>query len=451
MNKNAFSRRTFMQTAGASIAATALSPYAYAAPVPKGKIVKPNQKLNIACIGCGGKGFTDISGVSTENIVALCDVDFSQAEKILKLHPNVPRYKDFRKMLDEMDDRIDAVTVSTPDHMHYAAGIEAIKRGKHVFIQKPLAHSLWQVRQLRLAARKHNVMTQMGNQSHASEGVRLAKEWVQAGILGDVREVHIWTQKLVDGKYRSALRNHPKKKTPTPDTLDWNLWLGSSPVHRYSPEYHPWKWRGWWDYGNGALGDIGCHTMDAAFYALDLAAPTSVQAETSDFNDATYPDWSIVTYKFPARGSMPPVKIIWYDGSKLPDRPKELEPEREFHTQCGYLMYGDKATIYEQREKCESPRIIPESKMRILAPKLPPKTIPRVPNGDPFQEWINSCKGGPKAGSNFDYSGPLSEMVLLGNIAIRAKGKKIKWDAKNMQITNLPKMNKYINPKQHKS
>ncbi len=444
MSKNTFSRRKFIQTASVGLSAAMLSQCA--TPLRKGKLADSGPKLRIACIGCGGKGNSDIMGVSSEEIVALCDVDPSQAGKIFKLYPDVPKYQDFRKMLDEMDDQIDAVTVSTPDHMHFAAGMAAITRGKHVFIQKPLAHSVGQVRELQLAARKHGVMTQMGNQGHAKEGVRLAKEWVQSGIIGDVREAHIWTVKLADGKYRSACRERPTAGETVPGTLDWNTWVGIAPMRPYSAEYHPWKWRGWWDFGNGALGDIGCHTMDAAFYALDLGAPTAVTAETSPFNDETFPDWSIVTYEFPKRGSMPPVKLVWYDGGKVPERPKELEAGREFETKRGYLMYGDKGTIYDPNEKCEGPRIIPESKMRSLAKKLPPKTIPRVPNGDLFQEWINSCKGGPKAGSNFEYSGPLSEMVLLGNLAIRAKGKRILWDAKNMQITNAPELNKYINP-----
>ena len=276
--------------------------------------------------------------------------------------------------------------------------------------------------------------------------VRLAREWVQAGILGEVREAHIWTVKLEDGKYRSALRERPKEKEKAPKTLDWKLWLGTSRFRPYSEQYHPWKWRGWWEFGNGALGDIGCHTMDATFYALDLGAPTSVQAETSPFTNETYPDWSIITYEFPARGSMPPFKMVWYDGGKLPERPKELEANREFQTKRGYLLVGDKATIYNPNEKCEGPRIIPESKMKVLTKKLPPKTIPRVEGGDPHQEWVRACKGGPKPGSNFDYSGPLSEAVLLGNIAIRAKGKKILWDAKKMKVANMPRLNRYIDP-----
>ncbi len=433
-----------MRAAGLGVSAAALSRHAAAAPVRMGKLIDPGRKLRIASIGCGGKGVSDINGVSTENIVALCDVDPAQAEKIFKQYPDAPKYQDYRKMLEEMDEQIDAVTVSTPDHTHFAAGMAAITRGKHVFIQKPLAASLWEVRELQRAARKHGVMTQMGNQGHAKEGVRLAREWVQGGVIGDVREAHVWTAKLANGKYRSALRARPKTNEAAPDTLDWNLWVGTAPMRPYSAEYCPWKWRGWWAFGNGALGDIGCHTMDAAFYALDLGAPAAVTAETADFGEETFPDWSIITYEFPARGAMPPVKLVWYDGGKLPKRPKDLGPDRAFETRRGYLMYGDKGTIYDPNEKCEAPRIVPESKMRALASKPLPKTVPRVPGGDLFQEWINACKGGPKAGSNFDYAGPLSETVLLGNLAILARGKRILWDSENLRVANAPELNKYI-------
>ena len=440
-----------MQIAGMGAAATVLSSCSTTVPPRKGKLVDPGAKLRIACVGCGGKGVTDIQGVAKgQEIVALCDVDFSQATKILKAFPDAPNYTDFRKMLEEMDDQIDAVTVSTPDHMHYAVGMAAIKRGKHVFIQKPIAHSIGEARELTEAARRHGVVSAMGNQGHAKEGVRLAREWVQAGVLGDVTEVHMWTQKLTDGKYRSALRGKVASEQPTPETLDWNLWTGTAPLRAYSSEYHPWKWRGWWDYGNGALGDIGCHTMDAAFYALDLGAPIAVTAETSGYNEQTYPDWSIITYEFPARGKMPPVKVVWYDGGKVPERPKELEKERKFDTRHGYYMIGSKATIYDQSEKCDGARVIPETKMKKMSPSLPPKTIPRVPDGNNFQEWVNACKSGPQVGSNFDYAGPLSEMVLLGNIAIRANGERIEWNSKNMKITNRPDLNKFVNPPHRK-
>jgi len=436
---NTVPRRTFLKTTALVAAALGAGCESTLAPkLRQGRKLPPGQKMNIACIGCGGKGESDIAGVSGENIVALCDVDPAQADKVFKRYPDVPKFQDYRKMLREFDDRIDAVTISTPDHVHFNAGMMAIGMGKHVFIQKPLTRSVWEARELMLAARRHAVITQMGNQGHAGEGVRLAREWVQGGVIGAVREVHFWTKKMEFGPYKSTRTTRPAPGEVPPVTLDWNLWNGPSPVRPYSAEYHPRRWRNWWDFGCGALGDIGCHTMDAPFFALDLGAPESIQAETAPFGEETYPDWSIITYMFPARGAMPPVKAVWYDGGKLPARPKELEAERPFADQHGYLMVGDKGVIYDPTEKCSSPRLIPESRMR--ESKLPPKTLARVPNGDPFLEWINACKGGPVPGSNFDYAAPLTEMVLLGNVAIRARGKKLMWDAAKLRFPNAPEL-----------
>ncbi|MHC4502997.1 MAG: Gfo/Idh/MocA family protein [Planctomycetota bacterium] len=438
-------RRAFIKAAGLGALAPALS--AYAGPdsssVPEGRTVPSKDKLKVACVGCGGMGYAGVRGVSRENIVALCDVDHNMAAKAFREHGQAKRYRDFRHMLIEMGDQIDAVAVGIPDHMHFPVAMMAIQMGKHVFVQKPLAHTVWEARALALAARKHKVVTQMGNQGHAGEGIRVAKEWIDAGAIGHVREAHVWTEKLTPGGYKSSLRERPKDTPPVPPTLDWNRWLGTSPARPYHPEYHPRKWRGWWDFGCGALGDIGCHTMDAAFWALKLASPVSVEAETGPFTDETTPDWSIVTYRFPARGEMPPVKLVWYDGGKRPERPKHLEKNRRV-SKRGYVIVGETCSIMDQSEKCSSPRLIPESRMKSY--KRPPKTIPRVPRGDPFGEWIRACKGGPKPGSNFDYSGPLSEAVLLGNVAIMAR-KKIEWDGKNLRCTNVPEANELVRKK----
>lgn len=438
MNKPSLpTRRTFLKTTALATAALGAGCETHLAPtLRQGRRVPPGEKMRIACIGCGGKGVSDVTGVGGENIVALCDVDAAQARTIFTRYPDVPKFQDFRKMLRELDDRIDAVTVSTPDHHHYAAGLLAIGMGKHVFIQKPLTRSIWEARELMLAARRHGVVTQMGNQGHAGEGVRLVREWVQDGVIGAVREVHIWTKKMEIGPYKSGRATRPEPGEVPPATLDWNLWNGPSPARPYSAEYHPRRWRNWWDFGCGALGDIGCHTMDPPFYALDLGAPESIQAETSPFGTETYPDWSIITYEFPARGAQPPVKVKWYDGGKLPPRPKELEAARSLNEPSGYYMVGDKGVIYDPSEKSLSPRLIPESRMQEVS--FPPKTIPRVPGGNPFLEWINACKGGPRPGSNFDYAAPLTEMVLLGNVAIRARGKKLVWDAAKLRFPNAP-------------
>ena len=400
--------------------------------------VSPIEKLNIACIGSGGQAETDIRSVSTENIVALCDVDEANAARTFEAFPKARTFRDYRRMLDKMDNQIDAVTVTTPDHTHFPAAMWAIRMGKHVFVQKPLTRTVWEARQLTLAAREHNVVTQMGNQGHANEGTRLLNEWVNAGVIGPVREVHIWTNRPI---WPQGI-DRPKERPPVPNTLDWDLWLGTAPERPYNPAYLPFNWRGWWDFGCGALGDMGCHIMDASFWALDLGSPTSVEAVSPPVNDETAPNWSIVTYRFPARGKKPPAKLVWFDGGKKPPRPRDLEEDREL-SEGGQLILGDEGTIMDTNDYCNSPRLIPESKMRDFLPNRPPETIPRIPEGNHYQEWIRACKDGKPAGSNFDYSGPLTEMVVLGNLAIRT-GKKMEWDAAHMRVTNVPEANQYV-------
>lgn len=433
-------RRDFMATVGLGAASAVLPAWTFAAPGPvrKGRIIPKDKKMRVACVGCGGKGGTDSNGVSSEEIVALCDVDFARAAGTFRKYPNAKRYKDFRQMLIEMDDQIDAVTVSTPDHMHFAPAMMAVTMGKHVYVQKPLTHTIAEARALTIAARKHEVVTQMGNQGHAGEGTRLLREWVQAGAIGDVREVHFWTNRPI---WPQGI-DRPEETEEAPATLDWNRWLGVAPERPYNKCYLPFNWRGWWDFGCGALGDMGCHIMDAAFWALDLRYPTSVEAVSSPVNDETAPSWSVVTYEFPARGKMPPVKVTWSDGGKKPPRPKDLEEGREL-PRGGQLLIGDKGTIMDTSDYCKSPRLIPEQAMKEFLPNRPEKTIPRVPGGDPYQEWIAACKGGPAPGSNIEHSGPLTEMVLIGNLAIRL-GKRIEWDGRRMVCTNVPEANELV-------
>jgi predicted dehydrogenase len=431
-------RRDFMGLAALGAAGLALPTLSWGAEVPsrKGRILNPAEKLRIACVGCGGQGGTDSRSVSGENIVALCDVDFDRAAGTFNRHPGAKRYRDYRQMLIEMDEEIDAVTVSTPDHTHFPAAMMAITMGKHVFVQKPLAHTVAEARALTEAAREHQVITQMGNQGHAGEGIRLLREWMQAGAIGDVREVYFWTNRPIwpQGTVR------PSNVEPVPPTLDWNRWVGVAPMRPYHGCYRPFNWRGWWDFGCGALGDMGCHIMDGGFWALDLKYPGSVEAEFDAPYAETGPKWSVVTYQFPARGSMPPVKVVWMDGGKRPPRPPDLDPGRELSA-SGMLLIGDKGSILDTSDYCQGPRIIPEKKMQEF--QRPEKTIPRVPGGNHYMEWVNGCKGGPLPGSNFDYAGPFSEMVLLGNLAVRT-GKRVEWDGKRMVCTNLPEANNLV-------
>jgi predicted dehydrogenase len=403
----------------------------------------PSDKLNIGCIGVGGQGHSDVNNVSSENIIALCDVDAERAADTFKEYPKAKRYSDFRLMLEKEKD-IEAVTVTTPDHNHAVIAMTAIKMGKHVFCQKPLTHTIYEARKLAEAARKEKVVTQMGNQGHASEGARLINEWIWDGAIGDVHEVHTWTNRPI---WPQGI-GRPEEIPATPPTLDWDLWLGPAPYRQYHPAYAPFVWRGWWDYGTGALGDMGAHIMDHPFWALKLDYPDSVEASSTAFNDETYPLASIITYKFPARKNMVPLKFYWYDGNILPPRPADLEPERKMGDGGGGVMFiGTKGKLMCSTYG-SNPRLIPETKMKAYT--LPEKTIPRSPGI--HAEWIEACKGGPATTSNFDYAGKLTETMLLGNIAIRLASRNtiLKWDGPNMRITNLEEANQFIHKEYRK-
>ncbi len=394
----------------------------------------PSEKLNIAGIGVGGRGGGDLGEVSSENIVALCDVDWRHAAGTFKRYAKAKKYRDFRKML-EKEKGVDAVVVATPDHTHAVATMMAIKMGKHVYCEKPLAHDIFEVRKVTEAAREAKVATQLGNQGQATEETRLVCEFIWDGAIGPVREVHSWCNRPISPRGLER----PKETPPVPETLDWDLWLGPSPERPYHPCYLPFSWRGWWDFGTGVLGDIGCHQFSPIFKALKLGYPTSVEACTSGVNSETAPLASIVRYEFGARGDLPPVKLTWYDGGLMPARPAELEDGRRFGNADDNLYVGDKGKMLGHR-------LIPESRMKEY--KKPPRTLPRSPGH--HKEWIEACKGGPAAGSNFEVAGPLTEVILLGNIAVRMgkklyeKGLKLYYDGPNMRVTNVPEANEYI-------
>jgi predicted dehydrogenase len=429
-------RRTFLKTASI---ATAVLNAPYILRSQDAGALTANNRLNVACVGVGGRGYHAVLGMKGENLVGLCDVDDERAAKTYGEFPGVPRFRDFRVMLDKLGSQIDAVTVSTPDHMHFPVAMAALSLGKHVFCEKPLTHTVSEARLLAQAAREKKVATQMGNQGHAGEGTRMIKEWVDAGVLGDVREVHSWTDRPIwpQGVKRP---DHSKLMPVVPSTLDWDLWLGVAQDRQYDPAYLPFTWRGFWDFGCGALGDMGCHVMDGAYWALGLTTPTSVEPITANQTDASYPTASAIRYQYPARGSMPAVQFTWYDGGLLPPMPPELEEPRRLQDN-GTLLIGSKATVLCDM-LYESIRIIPEAKMKEQAASLPPKTIPRVAGGH-FAEWIRACKGGVPAGSNFDYSSRLTESVLIGNVALRAK-RRIEWDSAAMKVTNLASANEFL-------
>ncbi len=432
--KSSISRRKFLGQATLATAAFTIVPRH----VLGGKGYKaPSDTLNIACIGVGGKGYSDLHSVSSENIVALCDVDEERAALAFGEFPKAKKYFDFRRMLDKEHKHIDAVTVSTPDHTHAVAAMAAIQLGKHVFVQKPLTHTVYEARKLAEAAREKGVVTQMGNQGHAGEGSRLICEWIWSGAIGDVYEVHTWTNRPIWPQGKDVTR--PQEIPSTPPTLHWNLWLGPAPWRPYHPAYVPFNWRGWWDFGTGALGDMGAHIIDQPYWALKLDLPETIQATSTEFNEETYPQASIVRYQFPQRGNLPPVKLIWYDGGLMPPRPEDLEDGRRMGTKGGgCIFYGTKGklmcSVYG-----ENPRLIPESKMKAF--KRPPKTIPRSPGI--HQEWIEAIKKGTKSTTDFEYSARLTETMLLGNIAIKVadKNKILRYDGQNMRFLNCDAAN----------
>jgi predicted dehydrogenase len=423
----------------------------------------PSEKLNIAGIGVAGQGAGDISQFPDDNIVALCDVDWRHAAGTFKKFPKARQWKDCREMFDKQKD-IDAVVVATPDHMHAFASILAMKHGKHVYCEKPLTHSVWEARQVSRFAREKKLATQMGNQGQASEGTRRLCELAWSGVIGPIHEAHIWTDRpsngLVDEYWPQGV-GRPKDSPAVPETLDWDLWLGPAPERPYHPAYAPFKWRGWWDFGTGALGDIGCHSFDPIFRALKLGHPTSIEASSTRVNQETYPLASMVTYHFPGRAAdpqknnvhlstpeslaaarvpMPPLKLVWYDGGVRPPRPPELREEEEMGA-MGALLVGEKGRIINQRMRW---RVLPEK----LQPEEGSKLIPPSPGH--YREWAAACKGGPPAGSNFDWAGPLAEVVLLGNVALRPQLRqhlvkhKLLWDSEKLEITNLPEANKFL-------
>ncbi len=438
----------------------------------------PSDRLNIAGVGAGGRGRGVLTGASgladdgstMDNIVALCDVDDQQAKPVYELFPKARRYRDYRKMLDEMDSEIDAVAVSTPDHMHAPVALAAMERGKHVYVEKPLTHDVYEARVLTETARRRNLVTQMGNQGNSGEDIRRLCEWIWSGAIGEVRTVHTWTNRPVwpQGLVR------PRARPPVPSHLDWDLWLGTAPYRPYHPTYHPFSWRGWWDFGTGALGDMACHIIDPVFKALKLGYPDSVEASTSiaveDWrplaNEESAPNSSIIYFDFPARGEMPPVTVTWRDGGLLPRRPQELEEgETMGDSDGGCIFVGSEGKLM-CGTYARNPTLLPTSRMKDW--KEPEPTLPRVKDGvDGHQRsWVEACKEGDrtKPSSHFGYAGPLTEMVLMGNLAIRSfrlqeqvedaetgrsrthypGRRKLLWDGQAMRITNYEPANQFV-------
>lgn len=437
------SRRSFLKTGAVAAAGLTIVPgsvlgksFGYTA---------PSDKLNIAGIGVGGMGRRNLANMNTENIVALCDVDWHYADKTFKDYPKAKRFKDWRVMFDEMGKSIDAIMVATPDHTHAGVTAHAITLGKHCYTQKPLTHSVYESRLLTKLAKKYKVATQMGNQGNSFDWCRQIAEWIQSGVIGDVYEVHCWTDRPIWPQGLMKPNDTPK----CPKTLDWDLWIGPAQKRPYNPVYTPWNWRGWWDFGTGAFGDMACHVLDPVYQSLKLGYPDRVQGRSTQINTESAPQSEVVEFRFPARDNLPKValpevKVYWYDGGMLPQRPDLLPDGVDMMRDGlgGCIFVGTKDTLI-----CDCGGF----NSRLLSGRVPQVTpyLRRIPNATGYfdgfheQDWIRACKESPEnrveGTSNFAYSGPFNEMVLLGVLAIRLQGlnKKLMWDAQNMRFTNI--------------
>ncbi len=465
------SRRRFLQASAGTGALLTSIPFVWSETLAKPS-TSAADKINVAFIGVDGRGADNIktfAKMPDVNIVGLCDVDSNKLGNRGGEFPKAKTYADFRKLLEQKD--IDAVVVSIPDHQHAVAAMATMQLGKHLYCEKPLTHDIFEARTLTEAARKYNVATQMGNHGHASDGLRSQVEWIRAGVIGAVKEVHVWTNRPIwpQGMER------PEGEDPVPSNLNWDLWLGTAPERPYKGQrtekadrgrnqwYQPFVWRGWWDFGTGALGDMACHIMDPAYWALELGQPIAVEATSEGATAESGPHWSIIRYDFPARGEMPACRMTWYDGNKVPDVVREIqksadeaaatqpndaakkaarEAKNPFKADGGLVFVGEKGTMLAPYQK--TPQLV--NPPANFSP--PEKTIPRGKgegNSHDYhvREFLEACKGGPAALSNFDYAGPLTETVLLGNLAVRTN-KRVEWDAANMRSTNAPEANQYV-------
>ena len=446
-----FSRRDFIRTAGPVLAGVTIVPRHVLGGAGR---IPPSETIQVAGIGIGGVGHGQITSISEQKgtrIAFLCDVDDVYAGKTYKRFPKAKVYRDYREMLEAEDDKIDAVYCGTPDHTHTVISLAALRKGKHVLCVKPLTRAIDENRFLVTEAKKAGVATQVTASANTSDSACRLCEMIWDGAIGDVREAHVWSNRPLwpQGMLR------PPGRDPIPKTLDWDLWIGPAQMRPFVAEwkdgdmalkqvkaskkprpavYHPWNFRGWWDFGTGALGDMGCHHYNHVFRALKLRYPTSISASASMVFDETAPLASIVTYEFPAREGMPPLRLVWYDGGLKPPRPKRLEAGRELPG-SGEMYIGDKGAILGNR-------IIPESKMK--AYRYPPKTLKR--RSGTWGEWVEAIRGGEPAGCNFDWAGIITEAVLLGNIAIRTD-KCLEWDAEKMKFTNNDEANEYVTSK----
>jgi predicted dehydrogenase len=437
MKSSSINRRSFL-IAGTMALATAPA-LAASKSLFKTRYRSPLEKLNIGSIGAGGQAAYDLSQCEGENIVALCDVDWDRAAKSFEKYPKAQKYRDFRQMLDK-EKTLDAVIVAIPDHMHTLAALWAMERGLHVYVQKPLTRTVYEARVLKEAAQKYQVITQMGNQGNAGEGVRRFCEIVWSGIIGHIREVHCWTDRPI---WPQGIKE-PLPAEPIPATMDWDLWCGTAQPCPYNSKIAPFNWRGWHEFGTGAMGDMACHVLNPVNRALQLSltGPTSVECTRIEGkNSLTFPTQSILKYEFPARGPMPPLTLYWYEGGPKPAHPPGVPPETKLgDDDNGTLLYGDQGVL-TTGVFGDGTRLLPLEKMKDF--KMPEKRLARSVGN--YQEWIEACKGGPGTLSNFDYAGPFTEYVLLGVVAQRASGKLI-WNHDKMEFSGNREASQFLKP-----
>jgi len=441
-NENMISRRRFIGNVATVAAGITILP---------SKVISglgytaPSDKLNIAAVGIGGIGAVNLEHCAGENIVGLCDVDWDYGAATFAAYPAAKKYTDYRKMLDEMGKSIDAVIVATPDHTHAIVAAAAIRMGKHVYVQKPLTHTVYESRMLAQLAREYKVATQMGNQGNSGEGIRQAVELIWDGAIGDIEEVHAWTNRPI---WPQGLER-PMETPSLPPTMDWDNFIGPAKWRPYHPSYTPWNWRAYWDFGTGALGDMACHIVDPAFWALKLGHPTCIYGSSTQVNTESAPHSEIVHYEFPERGKvgkikLPAMKLTWYDGGLMPPRPDELKPGQIMGDNSGGVLFvGSKGKLITE---CygRNPILLPEELHNDYKRPTPSiRRIDKAMEGGHELDWIRACKESPESrvptSSNFDYAGPLNELVVMGNLAVRLQDtkRKLMWDGENMEITNI--------------
>jgi len=432
-------RRDFLKTSAAA-SGLVLSGY-FVNPTPAAESKSPNERLNIAAVGTTGRAGANVQELSSQNIVALADVDSDLLEKGAANYKGVRKYRDFRIMLEKEADKIDAVCVGTPDHTHAPAAAMGLRMKKHVYCEKPLSHTVFEARTLARLAAENKLVTQMGNQIHAGDNYRRVVELVQTGAIGGVKEVHVWAGARYSGaKFTTG--------TPTPKNLDWDLWLGPAPQRPYSDGVHPFQWRKFWDYGTGALGDFGCHYMDLVHWALKLKGPTKIAVEGPPVDAVSAPDWLIAHYDYPARENMPAVKMHWYDSGKQPEilagilAANKDDQGKPLAWGSGQLFVGEKGMILSDYGRY---LLLPKDKFVDF--KRPEPFIPKSIGH--HNEWVNAIKNGGPTTCNFDYSGALSEAVLLGVVAYRS-GKEVQWDAANLKVTNNPAAQEFVHKEYRK-